>query len=698
MKERIEELRNLISEYDREYYINHRSVVSDFEYDHLYKELQKLETEFPEFYNANSPTQRVATDKITEFRNVPHDFPMLSLPNTYTLEEVDAFVDRCQKTFPDQQIKFFVELKFDGISLSLRYKNKRLNMSLTRGDGVSGDDITLNVLQIKDIPKILNNIEEDLPDEIEIRGEVIMFKHSFAEINKRQIALGQKTYANPRNLASGTLKLLDSNEVSQRPLNFFAYSLLMNGKKLFSLAKNAKIIEDLGLPVNSNHYLCSSIEEIYDIIASWEEKRDELPFFIDGLVIKVDSVSQQEEMGFVSRFPRWAIAYKYSAEQAETKLLDITYQVGRTGIVSPVAELEPVELSQTIVKRATLHNEEFIRDNDFRVGDSVFVEKGGEIIPKLVGVNFEKRSPESPEFVFTKLCPCEIKSELVKYEDEAGWYCVHPLCPSQIRKKLEHFASRNAMNIDNLGERSIDEFVTRGLLSDLSSIFELKQHRNAIAQIEGWGAKSIDNLLEGIEKSKEKPFTNVLFGLGIRYVGETVAKQLVREIGNIDKLMSLTLEELVELPQIGEKIAKSIINYFSLESNLELITKLKSFGLKFEFEQFEENQSKVLFGKTFLFTGELQSFARPAATKEVESLGGKVISSISKKLSYLIVGANPGSKLKKAQEWGLSILYEEEFIKLLEESRSGNEMDTNEDVIQNENKANEDFEPKSLFD
>lgn len=697
MKERIEELRKLISEYDRLYYIEHKSVVSDFEYDRLYKELVKLEEEFPQYDDLNSPTNRVPTDKISAFQNVPHNFPMLSLPNTYTIEEVDAFVERCKKAFPDQQVKFLVELKFDGVSLSVRYKGNRLQMALTRGDGVSGDDITLNVLQIPDIPKLVNIVQGFSPDEFEVRGEVIMFRHNFAEVNNRQIALGQKTFANPRNLASGTLKMLDSAEVANRPLNFFAYSLLNNEIRLNSFSENIEILKNLGLPVNPNHYLCESVDDIHEIIKLWAEKRDDLPFNIDGLVIKVDSVAQQEEMGFVSRFPRWAIAYKYSAEQVETKLLDITYQVGRTGVVSPVAELEPVELSQTIVKRATLHNEDFIKENDFRVGDWVFVEKGGEIIPKLVGVNFEKRSPDLKEFEFTHYCICEYHSELVKFEDEAGWYCVHPKCPFQIRKKLEHFASRNAMNIEFLGEKSIDEFVTIGILSDIASIYELKNHTSRISGLEGWGAKSIENLLAGIEKSKEKPFENVLFGLGIRYVGETVAKQLAREVGNIDKLMNLTFEELRSISQIGEKIAKSILNFFEQESNRELIQRLKSAGLKFEIEGSETAVSDNFKGMTFLFTGELKSLTRNKAAEEVEKHGGKVLSSISKKLDYLIVGENPGSKLNKAREWNLKIISEEEFISMIQIDDDGKN-DMKVEKIENPENTNAERMPKSLFD
>jgi DNA ligase (NAD+) len=696
MKDRILELRKLISEYDRLYYIEHKSVVSDYEYDHLYKELVRLEEQFPEFDDPTSPTRKVPTDKLSAFKNVSHNFPMLSLPNTYTIEEVDAFVERCKKAFPDQQVRFLVELKFDGVSLSVRYKVNRLQMALTRGDGVSGDDITLNVLQIPDIPKLVNNLDGFAPSEFEVRGEVIMFRHNFAEVNNRQLMMGQKTFANPRNLASGTLKLLDSNEVANRPLNFFAYSLLNNEVRLNSFSENIEILEKLGLPVNTNHYLCDSVDDIHEIIKLWDEKRDDLPFNIDGLVIKVDSVAQQEEMGFVSRFPRWAIAYKYSAEQAETKLLDITYQVGRTGVVSPVAELEPVELSQTIVKRATLHNEEFIRENDFRVGDWVYVEKGGEIIPKLVGVNFEKRSLDLQVFEFSKVCPCDFRSELVKDEDEAGWYCVHPLCPTQIRKKLEHFASRNAMNIEFLGEKSIDEFVSIGILSDIYSLYELKNHTSRISGLDGWGAKSIENLLAGIEKSKEKSFENVLFGLGIRYVGETVAKQLAREVGNIDKLMCLNFDELRSISQIGEKIAKSIIYFFEQDSNREFIEKLKAAGLKFEVEENNSTISDIFKGLTFLFTGELKSLSRNKAAEEVEKHGGKVLSSISKKLDYLVVGENPGSKLNKAREWNLKILSEVEFIEML--GSYENTVIVKETKTKNKEITNAPKMPQSLFD
>lgn len=697
---RLKELRKLIAEYDKKYYVENISVVSDFEYDQLYHELLDLEKQFPELYDPNSPTQKVPSDKISAFQKVEHNFPMLSLQNTYTTAEIEAFVQRCQQLLDTDKIQYLVELKFDGVSISLRYKNNRLSKAITRGDGAVGDDVTMNILQVKDVPKYIFKPANFPVEEFEVRGEVFMTRHNFAEINNQQILKNQKVFSNPRNLASGTLKLLDPEEVARRPLNFFAYYLLTKEPVLSDLSTNLELMKTMGFPVNSNFKLCNSVTEILEFIDEWKEKRDELPYNIDGLVIKVNSIKQQQELGYIARFPRWAIAYKYSAEQVETKLLDITYQVGRTGIVSPVAELEPVELSQTIVKRATLHNEDFIKENDFRVGDYVFVEKGGEIIPKLVGVNFEKRAPNLKPFEFTKICPCELKTPLVKFEDEVAYYCLNPNCPWQIRKRIEHFASRNAMNIEYLGEKAIDELVSRGWLHNIADIYELANFGEEIAKLPGWGKKSVENLLKGIEKSKEKPFANVLFGLGIRYIGENAAKILAGEAKTIDNLMSLDETALTQINQVGEKIAKSILKFFANNENIEIINRLKHYGLQFTSTEIEQEKSSALNGKTFLFTGELKAMSRNNAATLVEKNGGKVVSSVSKKLDYIVVGENPGSKYQKAVELGIKILNESEFFELLN-NISGNSISSieinyrsNEQEQNNQNNAS----PKSLFD
>jgi len=469
-----------------------------------------------------------------------------------------------------------VELKLDGVSLSCVYLANRLKHAVTRGDGEVGDDITLNALQISNLPKVTKQSKQIPSGNFEVRGEVIMFKKDFADLNNKMLESGQKTYANPRNLTSGTLKLLDPTEVRNRPLRFFAYYLICEDTAKSTLDRNLQILQDLGFSLIPSHKVCKNITEIEQYINEWETKRDDLPFYIDGLVIKVNSLQQQRELGTISRFPRWAIAYKYTAEQAETKLLDITYQVGRTGIVSPIAELEPVELSQTIVKRATLHNEDYIKSLDLRVGDYVFIEKGGEIIPKVVGVNFEKRDPNSVPFVFTQVCPCEHRTPLFKPEDEVAYYCLSLDCPWQIRKKIEHFASRNAMNIEGLGEKTIDQFVELGYLKNIADIYELSKFAEEIKKLDGWGDKSVKKLLAGIEESKKQPFENVLFALGIRYVGEFVAKVISKEIGSIDKLMTMTEDELTSINQIGEKIAKSIVKFFQNKDNLEIIQKLKN--------------------------------------------------------------------------------------------------------------------------
>jgi DNA ligase (NAD+) len=659
-------LRKEITEYDRQYYIENTSVVSDFEYDKKYHELLDLEAQFPELYDPDSPTQRVPSDKIVAFKKSAHTYPMLSLQNTYTIEEIIAFEQRCRQLLPNQEIKYFVELKFDGVSLSLRYINNKLKIALTRGDGFTGDDVTLNALQIKDIPKFIHLPKDFQVNEFEVRGEVFMTRHNFVLLNNKQLEANLKPFSNPRNLTSGTLKLLDSNEVAKRPLNFFAYYLLTNDTQLVSLQSNAYLLRTMGFPVNEYSKLCNSVDEIKQYIDEWRERRETLPYNIDGLVIKIDSIEQQQQLGYISRFPRWAIAFKYSAEQAETKLLDITYQVGRTGIVSPVAELEPVELAETIVKRATLNNEDFIKENDFRIGDYVYVEKGGEIIPKLVGVNFEKRSPDSKPFEFIKICPCEKQTPLTKYPGEVAYYCLNPECPWQIRKRIEHFASRNAMNIEFLGEKSIDELVSLGFLNNIADIYELHKHKTSLLKLDGWQEKSINNLLNAIEKSKTKPFNNVLFGLGIRYVGETAAKILAKEVRSINNLMELSADNLRKINQIGDKIADSIVKFFANPLNIEIINRLKSYNLIFNTENdIDSNQISFLSGKTFLFTGELSSLTRNEASNLVEANGGKVLSSISKKLDFLVVGENPGSKLQKALELNIPILSEKDFLNLM---------------------------------
>lgn len=665
--ERLFELRKLISEYDNAYYVEHRSLIDDFTYDKLYKELQSLEAEYPDLFDPNSPTNKVPSDKISSFNKIKHKERMLSLQNTYSIEEVQDFDRKCKELLSVNQLDYLVELKLDGVSLSCIYQSNRLKSAVTRGDGEVGDDVTLNALQIINLPK--NTLQNDkLPSgNFEVRGEVIMTKQDFAELNNKMIELGQKTYANPRNLASGTLKLLDPAEVKNRSLRFFAYYLISEENLNSSLDNNLKILENIGFTIIPSHKICKNVDEIKQFIDEWNAKRDDLPFYIDGLVIKVNSLQQQQELGTISRFPRWAIAYKYTAEQAETKLLDITYQVGRTGIVSPVAELEPVELAQTTVKRATLHNEDYIKSLDLRIGDYVFIEKGGEIIPKVVGVNFEKRPPNSIPFEFTKFCPCEHKTPLVKYQDEVAYYCLSMDCPWQIRKKIEHFASRDAMNIDGMGEKTIDQFVELGFLKNVAEIYELEKYAEKIKSLEGWGEKSVEKLLKGIEESKKQPFENVLFALGIRYVGEFVAKVISKEIGSIDKLMSMSLTDLTNVNQIGDKIAQSIKTFLQNEENIQIINKLKGFGLNFENNSKSDLPiSNKLQGLTFLFTGELTNFTRSQAEKKVEELGGKAVSSVSKKLSYLVVGENPGSKLKKAQDLDVKIINEDEFIKLID--------------------------------
>lgn len=664
---RIEELRELIHQHDYNYYVLNEPTISDREYDLLMQELIELENKYPFLISPDSPTQRVGGEPTKEFPVVVHDVPMLSLSNTYSIQDLYDFHRRVKEGLPEgEKIEYVTELKIDGVAISLKYRNGLFVQGVTRGDGTRGDDITNNLRTIRALPLRLNFREVKRKDfeNIEVRGEVYMNRDDFEALNREREKLGEKLFANPRNATAGTLKLQDPKQVAERPLNIFCYYLRSNTKEFNTQFENLKILKSLGFKVNPNHKLCSTIEEVIAFCKEWEDKRETLPYDIDGVVIKVNSIRQQEILGNVAKSPRWATAFKFEAKKAKTKLKAITLQVGRLGTITPVAELEPVFLAGTTVSRATLHNFEEIQRKDIRVGDTVIIEKGGDIIPKVVEVVLDERSSKSQPFEIPEKCPvCGTKLE--NPPGEVAFYCPNFDCPEQIKQRLVHFASRGAMDIEGLGESVVNKFVELGFLYSPADIYKLKNHREKLIQLEGFGEKSIDNLLKAIEKSKEQPFERVLFAIGIRHVGASVAKDLASHFNSIDELMKATPEQLQQIPEIGETISQSIVEFFKNERNLKLIEELKSFGLKFESKK--KKGSGKLSGKIFVITGTLSSMTRNEAKALIEELGGKTSDSVSSKTSYVIVGEDPGSKYEKAKKLKIPILTEEEFLKLVKE-------------------------------
>jgi len=666
-KDRIEFLRNEIKKHDYLYYVVNEPIISDKEYDLLFRELYDLEQKYPEFLSIDSPTQKVGGEPLKEFKTVIHDEPMLSLTNTYSRNEVQEFINRTIKSIGNE-IEFVAELKIDGVALSVKYVNGVLLQGATRGDGTTGDDITENVKTIKGLPLSidLSNFKEFDLSSFEVRGEAYIRNDDFAKINEERKELGEKLYANPRNTTAGTLKLLNPKLVAKRKVRIFTYYLLTKNKIFSTHYQNLELLKKLGFPVNPAYKICKNLDEIFEFIEYWKSERHKLPFQTDGIVIKVNSLQQQELLGTVARSPRWAIAYKYDAEKVETKVLDIKLQVGRTGAITPVAELEPVFLAGSTISRATLNNFDYLKELDVRIYDIVTIEKGGDIIPKIVSVNKDARTANSKPFEVPETCPCEYKTKLVKYPDEANIYCVYNECPWQIRKKLEHFTSREAMDIEGLGEKIIDKLVSLNFLKNAADIYYLKNYKDELLKLENFGQKSVENLLNAIENSKNKPLDKFIYALGIRYVGIEAAKTLAKNVANIDELAHKTYDELLLIEEIGEKTAQSIINYFSNPENIQLINRLKEFGLNPKSLKKEENNStNYLKDKTFVFTGELKSMTRNEASAKIEELGGKETSSVSKKTSFVVVGDNPGSKYQKALELGVRILNEEQFLNLI---------------------------------
>ncbi|SEK61540.1 NAD-dependent DNA ligase LigA [Parapedobacter koreensis] len=663
---RIEELTRELNEYNYQYYVLANPTISDYDFDQKLKELDALEQQFPQLLDPDSPTQKVGGDITQRFDTVQHRWPMLSLSNTYSEQELRDFDNRVRKAIGDD-FGYVCELKFDGLSISITYEHGVLKRAVTRGDGVQGDDVTTNVRTIKSIPNKLK--PNGYPDLFEIRGEIFMHRAAFLRLNNERIENGEMAYANPRNFAAGTIKLQDSAEVARRPLDCFLYFLYSDDRnRLFNNHWDSlQAVKSWGFHVSEQMALCTSIDDVLAFIAKWEQGRYDLSYDIDGIVIKVNDYGQQEELGFTAKSPRWAISYKYKAEQAETKFLSVSYQVGRTGAVTPVANLSPVLLAGTTVKRASLHNANEIARLDLREGDMVFVEKGGEIIPKIVAVNLQKRMRESQPIVYPFTCP-ECGTPLVRKAGEAVHYCPNEEgCPPQIVGRMQHFIGRKAMDIEGMGDETIETFFKQGLLHNITDIYTLNEKQEGLIQLDRFGQKSIENMLAGIEKSKEKPFEKVLFALGIRYVGETIAKKLAAHFKTIDALAAASKEEIESVYEIGERIAESVTEYFAKEIHREQIERLKQHGLQLAtVEKEHERLGDALSGKTFVISGVFAHFSREELTALIESHGGKLLSSISGKLDYLVAGDKMGpSKLAKAEKLKVPIISEQELLGMI---------------------------------
>jgi DNA ligase (NAD+) len=660
--DKAKKLRQKLLDADYKYYTLAQPDIDDYTYDMMMKELQELEEKYPELRTPDSPTQRVGGQAANDFSSVKHDVPMLSLANSYDENDLFEFDKRIKNLLKGEKYQYVCELKFDGIAVSLTYRNGIFTQGATRGDGVTGDDITNNLKTIRSIPlRLEQNVD------IEVRGEVFFLLRDFFRINEEQEALGEKKYANPRNTAAGSLKLKDSKEVAARKLNMFCYFLRYldenKEKKQTSHYENLQMLKKLRFPVNDKTAVFGSIEEVKKFVDKIEAKRDELPYEIDGVVVKVDSLQQQRKIGNIAKSPRWAIACKFKAKQAITKLKAITLQVGRIGTITPVAELEPVFLAGSTISRATLHNSDEIERKDIRAGDYVKIEKGGDVIPKVVEVIKEQRAKGSKPFKMPGVCPV-CKQPIHRPEGEANYYCTNFLCPAQVQGRIEHFVARNAMDIEGLGYQIVEKFIALGYLKDITGIYKLHLKENELKKLEGFGTKSIDNILASIENSKQRPFDKVLYAIGIRHVGDRTAKILARHFKNVDNLIAAKQDEIENVREVGPKIAESVYDFFHAKANLQLIERLRKAGLKFEAEDTGIKSNKFE-GLTFVLTGTLTKYKREEAQAIIESMGGKASSSVSKKTSYVLAGAEAGSKLDKAGELGVKVIDEDEFEKMI---------------------------------
>ena len=675
-KQKIERLTRELQEHNYRYYVLAQPVISDYEFDLKLKELEKLEKQFPQYRLPDSPTMRVGGEPTKEFSTVKHKYPMMSLSNSYSIGEIVEFDNRIKK-LTGKSPEYVCELKYDGLSISLIYEKGLLIRAVTRGDGIRGDDVTNNVKTIKSIPLRLRG---NFPDELEIRGEIFMPHKEFDRLNREREEIGESPFANPRNAAAGSLKLQDPAEVAKRNLDCYLYYIPHDLEGINTHYQSMRYAASLGFKVSKYMALCKNIDEIKEYINDWEKGRKNLPFDIDGIVIKVNDIRLQKDLGYTAKSPRWAIAYKFKAERAETTLLSIDYQVGRTGAVTPVANLKPVLLAGTTVKRASLHNADIIKALDVRIGDTVFVEKGGEIIPKIVGVNLQKRPEGAKPVEFIKNCP-QCGTPLIRKEGEAAYYCPNEDgCPPQIKGKLEHFISRKAMNIDSLGEGKIEMLYDHGLVKNIADLYDLTYDKligleKIIPAGDGkkekkisFREKTVQNILKGIEQSKTVPFTRVLYALGIRYVGETVAKKLANHFKSIDNLIRASFDELVAVEEIGEKIAESVINYFKKEEHIKIIERLKEKGVKLEIK--DDGSTSVyenkLQGKSFVVSGVFKNYSRDEIKALIERYGGKNTSSISSKTDYLLAGDKMGpSKKEKALKLNIPVISEEDFEKMI---------------------------------
>jgi DNA ligase (NAD+) len=662
IEEKISALRQELREHNYNYYVLDKPIISDYEFDMKLKQLQQWEEAHPEFYDPSSPTQRVGGAVTKQFKTAKHDYPMYSLDNSYSREEVLDWEKRIQRILGDEQLGFSCELKYDGASISLTYEKGKLTRAVTRGDGVQGDDITNNVKTIRSVPL---QLQGDFPAKFEIRGEIVLPLDGFARMNRERIEQGLEPYMNPRNTAAGSLKLQDSGLVAQRPLECLLYGVAGPGVELSSQFEILQKAGEWGFKVPPAARLCHSIVEVMEFVDHWDIHRHELPYETDGVVIKVNDFVQQEELGYTAKSPRWALAYKFKAEQAVTRLREISYQVGRTGAITPVANLEPVLLAGTTVKRASLHNADQIAKLDIREGDTVFVEKGGEIIPKIVAVDFSKRSRDSKPTEYITNCP-ECGTRLERQVGEALHFCPNDTgCPPQITGRIQHFISRKAMDIEGLGGETVELLFNEGLIQDYADLYKLKVED--LLPLERMARKSAENLVNGVAASVGIPFERVLFALGIRHVGETVARKLARAYKNIDALMAAGAEELIQLDEIGERIAQSVVGFFSEEKNRGLIERLKSCGLQFSLsgEQLE-NRTNVLKGQTFVVSGVFETLSRTELKKLIEDNSGKVATSISAKTTYVVAGDNMGpSKKAKAESLGVPVISESDFLGML---------------------------------
>ncbi|MFL0069987.1 NAD-dependent DNA ligase LigA [Tenacibaculum maritimum] len=662
IKQKIEALREELRQHNHNYYVLDNATISDYEFDIKLKELEKLEEENPQFFDPNSPTQRVGGGITKSFETVAHKNRMYSLDNSYSKEDLLDWEKRIRKILGEDNTAYTCELKYDGASINLTYEKGEFVKAVTRGDGFQGDDVTANIRTIKSIP--LKPSGEFLGD-FEMRGEIILPLEGFHKMNEERISNGEEAYRNPRNTASGSLKLQDSAEVAKRPLDCLLYQVVTDERKYKTHFESLQKATQVGFKIPNTMVLAKSIEEVFEFVNYWDEKRHELPYETDGVVIKVNDLQQQEELGYTSKSPRWAIAYKFKAEQVSTVLHEITYQVGRTGAITPVANLVPVELAGTIVKRASLHNADQIKKLDIRINDTVFVEKGGEIIPKIIAVDLTKRAKESKETIYATNCP-ECNTKLVRTEGDAKHYCPNEFgCAPQITGRIQHFISRKAMDIDGLGGETVDLLRKEGLIQSYADLYGLKAMQ--IIPLERMAEKSAQNIIDGIEKSKEIPFEKVLFALGIRFVGETVAKKLVKHFKSMETLMKADFESLVAVDEIGDRIAQSIIEFSADSRNRVLVDRLKSYGIQLEVSAKSlENQTDKLAGKVFVVSGVFYQMTRNELKKSIEDNGGKVSSSISKKTTYVIAGDNMGpSKLTKAQNLGIEIISEQKFIEMI---------------------------------